>query len=146
MGWSDRMVDDIVAALSERYGEGWTEHDEANMRFAIEAEHLVVGLTDAHLIGTPELYGHHLRMNFWVDRELSDLMSADQVAFEIFARISVEIFYAERHFVEGAIVYPFVTGTSRHGHRGEVVLSGPHAAEFSARFRQRLVGGPRFHA
>jgi hypothetical protein len=27
-----------------------------------------------------------------------------------------------------------------------VVLAGPHAAEFSERFRQRLVGGPRYHA
>ena len=55
-------------------------------------------------------------------------------------------FYSERRFIEGAIVYPFVTGTSRHGHAGSVVLAGPHAAEFSERFRQRLVGGPRFHA
>lgn len=140
------MVDDIVAALSERYGEGWTEHVDANIRFAIEAEELVSGLTDAHLIGKPELDDHHLTLQFWVDRQLSDLMAADQVAFDIFSRISVEIFYSERHFVEGAIVYPFVTGTSRYGHSGSVVLAGPHAAEFSERFRQRLVGGPRFHA
>jgi hypothetical protein len=140
------MVDDIVAALSDRYGQGWTEDIDANIRFAIEAEHLVAGLADAHLIGKPELDGHHLTLQFWVDRELTDLLEADQLAFDIFARISVEIFYAERHFVDGAIVYPFVTGTSRHGHSGSVVLTGPHAAKFSDRFRQRLVGGPRFHA
>jgi hypothetical protein len=140
------MVDDIVAALSDRYGDGWTEDIDANIRFAIEAEHLVAGLEDAHLIGKPELDGHHLTLQFWVDRQLGDLMSADQLAFDIFARISVEIFYAERHFVDGAIVYPFVTGTSRHGHSGSVVLTGPHAAEFSERFRQRLRGSPRFHA
>jgi hypothetical protein len=140
------MIDDIVAALSARYGKGWVEDSDANIRFAIEVERLVSDLTDAHLIGEPELEDHHVTLNFWVDRPIPDLMTADRVAFDIFARISVEIFYSERRFVEGAIVYSFVTGTSRHGHSGSVVLAGPHAAEFSARFRQRLVGGPRFHA
>jgi len=140
------MVDDIVEALSARYGEGWVEDTEANLRFAIEAERVVSDLTDAHMIGEPELEEHHVTLQFWVDRPISDLMTADQVAFDIFARISIEIFYSERRFIEGAIVYPFVTGTSRHGHAGSVVLAGPHAAEFSERFRQRLVGGPRFHA
>jgi hypothetical protein len=140
------MLEDIVAALTARYGQGWTEDTDANIRFAIEAERLVVGLDDAHLIGEPELEEHHLTLQFWVDRPITDLMTADQVAFDIFARISVEIFYSERRFTEGAIVYSFVTGTSRHGHSGSVVLAGPHAAEFSERFRQRLVGGPRYHA
>ena len=57
-----------------------------------------------------------------------------------------EIFYSERTFVDGAVVYSFVTGTARHGHCGSVVLAGPHAAEFSERFRQRQLGGPRYHA
>ena len=54
--------------------------------------------------------------------------------------------FVTRQFIEGAVVYAFVTGTSRHGHSGAVVLVGPHAAEFSERFRRRLVGGPRYHA
>jgi hypothetical protein len=140
------MVDDIVAVLRTRYGEQWSEDTDANIRFAMEAERLVSDLTDVHLIGEPELEDHSVTFQFWVDRPVSDLMTADQVAYAIFARISVEIFYAERRFVEGGIVYPFVTGTSRHGHVGSIVLAGPHAAEFSERFRQRLVGGPRFHA
>jgi hypothetical protein len=140
------MVDDIIEALCSRYGEGWTEDIDANIRFAIEAERLVTGLEDAHLIGEPEIEDNQITMQFWVDRPINDLMTADQVAFDIFSRISVEIFYSERQFIEGAIVYTFVTGTSRHGHSGAVVLAGPHAAEFSERFRQRLVGGPRFHA
>jgi hypothetical protein len=140
------MVDDIVEALTGRYGEGWANDTDANIRFAIEAERLVADLVDAHLIGEPELDENHLTLQFWVDRPIADLMTADQVAFDIFARISIEIFYAERRFIEGAVVYPFVTGTSKHGHSGSVVLAGPHAAEFSERFRQRLVGGPRFHA
>jgi hypothetical protein len=140
------MVDDILVVLATRYGSGWAEDTDANIRFAIEAERLVAGLVDAHLIGEPELDEHHITLQFWVDRPIADLMTADQVAFDIFARISIEIFYCERQFIEGAIVYSFVTGTSRHGHSGSVVLAGPHAAEFSERFRQRLVGGPRYHA
>jgi hypothetical protein len=140
------MVDDIVAALCTRYGAEWIEDTDANIRFAIEAQRLVTDLTDAHLIGEPELEEHHLTMQFWVDRPINDLMTADQLAFEIFARISIEMFYSERRFVEGAIVYTFVTGSPRHGHSGSVVLAGPHAAEFSERFRRRLVGGPRYHA
>ena len=111
------MVDDIVAALSARYGEEWIEDTDANIRFAIEAQRMVSDITDAHLIGEPELEEHHLTMQFWVDRPISDLMTADQVAFEIFARI-----------IEGALVYTFVTGTPRPGHSGSVVLAGPHAA------------------
>jgi hypothetical protein len=140
------MVEDIVEALSTRYGEDWAQDTDANIRFAIEAERLVTDLLDVHLISEPEIDEHTITLQFWVDRAIPDLMAADQVAFAIFARISIEIFYAERRFVEGAIVYPFVTGSSRHGHVGSVVLAGPHAAEFSERFRRRLVGGPRYHA
>jgi hypothetical protein len=140
------MVEDIVETLRVRYGKEWAEDTDANIRFAIEAERLVSDLESVHLIGEPEIEEHHVTLQFWVDRAIPDLMTADQVAFEIFARISVEIFYAERRFVEGAILYPFVTGTARHGHIGSVVLAGPHAAEFSERFRQRLMGGPRYQA
>ena len=140
------MVDDIVEALCARYGPDWASDTDANIRFALEAERLLADLPDAHMIGEPELEGHQVTLQFWVDRPIDDLMSADQLAFDIFARISIEIFYSERRFVEGAIVYPFVTGTSRHGHRGSVILAGPHAAEFSERFRTRLVGGPHYHA
>jgi hypothetical protein len=140
------MVEDVIAALQARYGEAWMEDADATIRFAIEAERLVSDLEDVHLIGEPEIDEHQVNLQFWVDRPIADLMSADQVAFSIFARISIEIFYAERRFVEGAIVYPFVTGTARHGHVGTVVLAGPHAAEFSERFRQRLIGGLRYQA
>ena len=39
------MVDDIVEALSARYGQGWAEDTDANIRFAIEAERLVADST-----------------------------------------------------------------------------------------------------
>jgi hypothetical protein len=122
------------------------EDTDATIRFAIEAEQLVSDLDDVHLIGEPEVEEQQVNLQFWVDRPIADLMTADQVAFSIFARISVEVIYVERRFVEGGIVYPFVTGTARHGHVGTVVLAGPHAAEFSERFRQRLIGGLRYQA
>lgn len=122
------------------------EDVDANIRFAIEAERLVTDLADIHLIGEPEVEEHQVTLQFWVDRAIPDLMTADQVAFDIFGRISIEIFYVERRFVEGAIVYPFVTGTARHGHLGTVILTGPYAAEFSERFRQRLIGGSHYQA
>ena len=145
-GSVSRMVDDIVEALRARYGHQWAEDIDSNIRFAFEAERLVADLDGIHLIGAPEIEEHQITLQFWVDHSIPDLMTADEVAFGIFSRISIEMFYTERRFVEGAIVYPFVTGTSRNGHVGAVVLAGPHAAEFSERFRQRLVGGPRYHA
>src|SRR5262249_40228828 len=123
-----RMLDDIVETLCARYGEGWADDTDANIRFVIEAERLLSDLSDVHLIGTPELDEHLITLQFWVDRPIPDLMTADQVAFDIFARISIELFYVERRFAEGSIVYQFVTGSSRHGHVGSVVLAGPHAA------------------
>ena len=45
------MVDDILEALSARYGQDWAKDTDANIRFAIEAERLVADLTDAHMIG-----------------------------------------------------------------------------------------------
>ena len=141
------MLDDILGALIARYGQGWAEDVDANIRFAMEAERLVADLRRMRTCSeNPNWRSITLTLQFWVDRPIPDLMNADQVAFDIFARISVEIFYSERQFIEGAVVYSFVTGTSRHGHSGAVVLVGPHAAEFSERFRRRLVGGPRYHA
>src|ERR687897_3919853 len=99
------MVDDIVEALSARFGQGWAENTDANIRFAIEAERLLAALDDAHMIGEPELDEHHITIQFWVDRPISDLMTADRIAFDIFAQISSEAFHSRRQFVEGAIVY-----------------------------------------
>ena len=76
------MVDDIVETLCVRYGNGWAEDTDANIRFAIEAERLLADLPDVHLIGAPELDDHHIILQFWVDRAIPDLMTADQVAFD----------------------------------------------------------------
>ena len=140
------MVDDVVEALQKRYGEGWTRDDEANLRFSADVEHLLRDVAGAHLIGDPELEEGRVTLRVWVDFPLRDLMSADQLAYEIFGRLSEEVFYAERRFESDGLRYPFVTGSSRHGHVGSLVLSRPHAAAFAERFHQRLSGGVRYQA
>ena len=140
------MVDSVIKALREQYGEEWTNDDEANLRFTIDAEHLLHDIEGAHLIGDPEIDAGSVTLRFWVDFPIDDLMTADQLAYEIFGRLSEELFYTERMFEADGLRYPFVTGSPRHGHVGHVVLSGPHAAAFADRFRQRVAGGIRYHA
>jgi hypothetical protein len=140
------MVECVVNAFREQYGTAWTNDEEANLRFTVDVEHVLHGIDGAHLIGDPELEGGAITLRFWVDQPLDDLMSADVLAYEIFGRLSEEIFCAERTFENGGLRYPFVTGSPRHGHVGSVILSGPHAAAFAERFRQRVAGGTRYHA
>ena len=140
------MVDDVIDALRKRYGDTWARDEEANLRFSVDAEHLLRDVPGAHLIGDPEVDDGEVTLRIWVDYPLPDLMSADRLAYEIFARLSEEVFYAERRFEAKAVRYPFVTGSSHHGHVGALVLSGPHAADFADRYHQRLTGGLRFQA
>ena len=140
------MVDDVVDALRKRYGDDWTRDDEATLRFSVDAEPLLRNVPGAHLIGDPEVEDGEVTLRVWVDFPLRDLMSADQLAYEIFARLSEDVFYAERRFERDAVRYPFVTGSSHHGHVGSLILTGPHAADFAGRHHQRLSGGLRFQA
>ncbi len=49
------MVDDVVGAMRARYGADWGTDDEANLRFSVDAEHLVRDVSGAHLIGEAEV-------------------------------------------------------------------------------------------
>jgi len=140
------MVDDIVKLLVERYGDLWTSDEEANLRFTLEAEHVLGHLEGVHLIGDADVEDGKITLNVWVDEPIYDLMGADQLAYDIFGRLSEEIFYAERMFDDKGIRYPFVTGSLRHGHVGQLLLQGPHAAEFADRHQLRIRGDVRFHA
>jgi hypothetical protein len=143
---SKRLVDDVVTLLRQRYGERWGLDDEANLRFSVDAELLLRDVDGAHLIGDPEVEEGRVTLTVWVDFPLEDLMTADQLAYDIFSRLSEEIFYAERRFDARSIRYPFITGSSRHGHIGALVLAGPHAADFADRHHARTGRGVRFHA
>ncbi|MGH2560726.1 MAG: hypothetical protein ACRDJH_16810 [Thermomicrobiales bacterium] len=139
------MVDDVVTLLRQRYGEKWGSDDEANLRFSVDAELLLRDVDGAHLIGDPAVEDGQVTLTVWVDFPLEDLMTADQLAYDIFSRLSEEIFFTERRFDARSIRYPFVTGSSRHGHVGALILAGPHAADFADRHHVRT-GGDRFHA
>ena len=140
------MRDAVVAALRERYGDGWASDEEANLRFSADAEALLHGIDGIHLLGDAELEEGEVTLRVWVDRPVPDLMTADELAYAVFARIAEEVFYAERRFEVGGLRYPFVTGSPRHGHVGALVMMGPYAADFADRFRQRITGGIRYHA
>jgi hypothetical protein len=136
----------MIALLRDRFGENWTADDEANLRFSIEVETLLHGVPGIHLIGDPEFDAGRLTMTCWVDEPIDDLFELDRIAFDIFGRISEQFFCAERKLEQKTIRYPFVTGSSRHGHVGALVLAGPHAADFAARQALRSCGELRYQA
>lgn len=140
------MVDDIIEVFRERYGEGWGRDEEANLRFAVDAERVLQDMDGVHLIGEPDLQDGQITLTVWIDQPIHDLMRADRLAYDIFGRISDDLFYTERRFDAKAIRYPFVTGSTRHGHVGSLVLAGPHAADFADRHQLRSTGGVRFQA
>ncbi len=53
-------------------------------------------LEGVHLIGDADVEDGKITLNVWVDEPIYDLMGADQLAYDIFGRLSEEIFYAER--------------------------------------------------
>jgi hypothetical protein len=139
-------INSMVEAMTARYGEDWLRDTDANERFAAESKVMLEDLEDVHLIGDPELEDDMVQLTVWVDGQIADLYDADQIAYEVFARISEEMFFTERVVRTRELEYPFVTGSSRHGHRGVLTLAGPHAAEFAQRHHLRTVGSAHFHA
>jgi hypothetical protein len=141
-----RTVETVIAALVQAYGSDWLKHDEANERFVAESQIVLSEVEGAHVIGDPSLDEDRVTINIWVDEPLEDILSADQLAFDLFSRISEELFFTERIIQQRTVDYPFVTGSQRHGHAGALVLSGPHAADFAQRFQVRTTGGTRYQA
>jgi hypothetical protein len=140
------MVDEVLETFREQFGEEWGRDEEANLRFSVDAERVLQEMDGIHLIGEPEVDDGAITLTVWVDQPITDLMRADRLAYDIFGRISDDLFYAERQFDTKSIRYPFVTGSRRHGHSGTLVLAGPHAADFADRHQLRSTGGVRFQA
>lgn len=141
-----RSIETIINALVQAYGNEWLKHEDANERFVAESQIVLSEVDGAHIIGDPTIEDDRVTINVWVDEPLEDILSADQLAFDLFSRISEELFFTERVIKQRTVDYPFVTGSQRHGHAGELVLSGPHAADFAQRFQVRTTGGTLFHA
>jgi hypothetical protein len=140
------MVEEIIDALRARFGADWANDDEANLRFTVDAEQLLRDVDGAHLIGDPEIVDGEVTLRVWVDYPIRDLMTADQLAYDIFGRLSEELFCVERRVRGKEVYYPFVTGSASHGHVGALVLAGPHAADFADRHQVRIRGGLGYQA
>lgn len=140
------MVDEVVKLFRATFGEDWGRDDEANLQFSMDSEEVVRDIEGLHLIGEPEVEDGQIVMSFWVDEPIPSVMRADELAYEVFARISEDFFYAERRIEAKGIRYPFVTGSARHGHIDSVLLAGPNATDFAERHRLRTTGGTGFQA
>jgi len=143
---TEDMVEIIVNAMRQRQGDDWGIDEEMNLHFSLDAAAALREVDGAHLIGEPETDNGALTLTFWVDFQIEDVMAVDQLAFEIFSRISDEFFFCQRVFETKTIRYKFVTGSDNHGHVGSVVLAGSYAAEFVDREKVRTTGTVRFHA
>lgn len=139
------MIDEMVRFLSEQFGPEWTQDEEANLRFSVEAEFLIRAVDGVHLVGEPRIEGDRITVSIWVDQPIPDLMTADRLAYDIFGRLSEQIFVVERSFDAHSIKYRFVTGTAARGHVGTLEMVGPNAADFAQR-QQHRYGGVQFHA
>lgn len=140
------MVDNIIELFRQRFGEDWGRDEEANLRFSVDAERVLQDVAGLHLIGEPEVDDGRITLTVWVDEPISDLMRVDRLAYDIFGRISDDLFFTERCFDGKSIRYPFVTGSHRYGYVGALVLAGPHAANFADRHQLRTIGSVRFQA
>jgi len=138
--------DAIVEMMRIRHGEEWGNDEEANLHFALDAASILRKIDGAHLIGEPDIEDGKLTLTFWVDFPIEDLMTIDQLAFDILSRISDEFIFSERRFETKVIRYSFVTGSQHHGHIGSLVLAGSYAADFVDREKVRTTGTTRFHA
>jgi hypothetical protein len=138
--------DAIVELMRIRHGEEWGNDEEANLHFALDAASMLRKVDGAHLIGEPDIEDGKLTLTFWVDFPIEDLMSVDQLAFDILSRVSDEFVYSERRLEAKVVRYSFVTGSEHHGHIGSLVLAGSYAADFVDREKVRTTGMTRFHA
>ncbi|HET7092309.1 MAG TPA: hypothetical protein VFI22_02500, partial [Thermomicrobiales bacterium] len=99
-----------------------------------------------HLAGLPERDGDRLVFRCWLDEPIADLIGADQLAMATLAIVCGELLVTERRFAGRDLVYDFATGSADAGHIGALTFTGPHAADFIERFRQRIAGVTTYQA
>jgi len=145
---SDEVFTLIVDTVFERFGEDWTGNELAKRQFSAGVTYAMHAVDGVHLIGEPEDKDNQIgtEFNVWIDFPVVDLIDADELAFEIFARFSQELFVCARAFEERSIRYRFLTGGSQHGHVGSLVFTGPYAQEFVHLHRARVGGDVHYNA
>ena len=67
----------------------------------------------------------------WIDFPVIELGDIDEIAFELFGRVSPELLLSARSIGERTVVYRFLAGDLASGHVGEMELLGPYVAEFA---------------
>ncbi len=143
---SEEVFGLVVETVRKRFGEGWTANEMAKRQFNAGVTYAMQAVDGVHLMGEPEEDHDTLVFNVWVDFPVVDLLDADELAFEIFARFSQELFICSRSFEERSIRYQFLTGSGQHGHVGSMRLTGPYAQEFVHLHRTRLDRGLNYQA
>lgn len=127
--------------VRERLGEGWKAGSPSLEAFmallAINAQ----TLDGVHLMGEPALEDGVIHLTLWIDYPVVELADFDEIAFELFGRVSPELLLSARSVDERTIVYRFLAGTVEYGHAGELELVGPFVAEFAR--LHGLRGDPR---
>lgn len=142
----EQAFDDVVAVMLDRFGKAWITDAKANSAFARGAAALLRDADGIHLIGQPEIEDHTLHFNIWLDFPVENVIVADEVVFGIFARLAEDIFLSARVFEDKGLRYRFLTGTGLDGHMGSIHLTGPHASEFVAMHRLRMIKGLQYNA
>ncbi|MDQ4100446.1 MAG: hypothetical protein M3121_08100 [Chloroflexota bacterium] len=143
---SEKMFSLLVDAVIDQLGEEWVGNDLAKRQFSAGVTYAMNAVDGVHLIGEPEEERDGTEFNVWIDFPVVDLIEADELAFEIFARFSQELFLCARTFEERSIRYRFLTGGTQHGHVGSLIFTGPYAQEFVHLQRARISGDIHFSA
>jgi hypothetical protein len=119
------MRDAVVAALRERFGDGWATDEEANLRFSADAEALLQRIDGIHLLGDAEFADGEVTLRVWVDRPVPDLMTADELAFAVFGRLAEEVFLHGTPVRAGGAPLPVRHGDAPPRSRGGARHDGP---------------------
>jgi len=141
-----RVVDEMIEAFRERFGEGWGSDEIEDGRFTVESEALLGTLAGAKVVERPARDDEPVTLHLWLEEPVDSLLEADALAYEAFGLISREYFYAERVIGERGLLYRFVTGNASKGFIGELHLVGPHATAFVDRHILRTTGQSKFQA
>lgn len=137
------LVHDLIR---ERLGDDWSAASPAGEEFmtilAINAQ----SLDGVHLVGDPRLADDEVRLTLWIDFPVVDLGDVDEVAFELFGRVSPELLLSTRSIGEQTMEYRFLAGSLESGHVGVLELVGPYVAEFARLRTLRHNDRRHFHA
>lgn len=122
------LMHDLV---KERLGESWSAGSPSIEEFTAVLAINAQTLDGVHLAGEPALHDGVVHLTLWIDVPVIELGDIDEIAFELFGRVSPELLLSARSIDERTIVYRFLAGNVESGHVGELELIGPYVGEFA---------------